>query len=47
MKRIPMECIAFDAVALKSVVDSKYFPGLKNGRAVKVWCVVPICFQLN
>ena len=47
MKRIPMECIAFDAVALKSVVDSKYFPGLKNGRAVEVWCVVPICFQLN
>jgi protein TonB len=47
MKRIPAECLFFDSVALKSVVDSKYYPGIKNGRPVKVWCVVPISFQLN
>ena len=47
MKRIPAECLFFDSVALKSVVDSKYYPGIKNGQPVKVWCVVPICFQLN
>ena len=47
MKRIPAECLVFDSVALKSVVDSKYYPGIKNGRPVKVWCVVPISFQLN
>jgi len=47
MKRIPAECLVFDSVALKSVVDSKYYPGTKNGRPVKVWCVVPISFQLN
>ncbi|MCX6178953.1 MAG: energy transducer TonB [Chlorobiales bacterium] len=46
-KRIPAECLVFDGVALKSVVDSKYYPGIKNGRPVKVWCVVPISFQLN
>jgi len=46
-KRIPSECLVFDAVALKSVVASKYYPGIKNGRPVKVWCVVPIKFQLN
>ncbi len=47
IKRIPGECLVFDSVALKSVVDSKYYPGLKNGRPVKVWCVVPISFQLD
>jgi protein TonB len=47
MKRIPAECLVFDSVALTSVVDSKYYPGIENGRPVKVWCVVPISFQLN
>jgi len=47
IKRIPAECLVFDSVALKSVVDSKYYPGIKNGRPVKVWCIVPISFQLN
>lgn len=47
MKRIPAECTVFDGVALKSVFESKYYPGILNGRAVKVWCVVPVNFRLR
>ena len=46
LKRIPEECTAFDRVALKSVLESTYSPGVQNGRAVKVWCVIPISFRL-
>lgn len=47
MKRIPAECTVFDGAALKSVFESKYYPGMQNGRTVKVWCVVPVRFQLH
>jgi protein TonB len=47
MKRIPAECLAFDTVALKSVIESTYSPAIQNGRAVKVWCLIPVGFQLT
>lgn len=47
MKRIPADCDVFDAVALKSVMDSRYYPGIQNGSPIKVWFTVPIRFQLD
>ena len=47
MKRIPADCDVFDAVALKSVMESKYYPGIQNGSPIKVWFTVPIRFQLD
>ncbi|ABB24439.1 energy transducer TonB [Pelodictyon luteolum] len=47
MKRIPADCTVFDDVAVRSVMESKYFPGIQNGRAIKVWFTVPIRFQIN
>jgi periplasmic protein TonB len=47
MKRIPADCEVFDAVAIKSVMDSKYYPGIQNGSPIKVWFTVPIRFQLD
>ncbi|MEI6756766.1 MAG: energy transducer TonB [Chlorobium sp.] len=47
MKRVPADCDVFDAVALKSVMDSKYYPGIQNGTPIKVWFTVPIRFQLD
>jgi protein TonB len=47
MKRIPADCEVFDAVALKSVMESKYYPGIQNGSPIKVWFTVPIRFQLD
>jgi len=47
MKRIPADCDVFDAVAIKSVMESKYYPGIQNGNPIKVWFTVPIRFQLD
>ncbi len=47
MKRVPADCEVFDAVALKSVMESKYYPGIQNGSPIKVWFTVPIKFQLD
>ena len=47
MKRIPADCDVFDAVAIKSVMESKYYPGIQNGSPIKVWFTVPIRFQLD
>jgi periplasmic protein TonB len=47
MKRIPADCEVFDAVALKSVMESRYYPGIQNGSPIKVWFTVPIRFQLD
>jgi protein TonB len=47
MKRVPADCDVFDAVALKSVMESKYYPGIQNGSPIKVWFTVPIRFQLD
>ena len=47
MKRIPADCEVFDAVAIKSVMESKYYPGIQNGSPIKVWFTVPIKFQLD
>lgn len=47
MKRLPADCSVFDAVAIKSVMDSKYYPGIQNGSPIKVWFTVPIRFQLD
>ncbi len=47
MKRIPADCEIFDAVALKSVMESRYYPGIQNGSPIKVWFTVPIRFQLD
>ena len=47
MKRVPADCNTFDAVAIKSVMESKYYPGIQNGSPIKVWFTVPIRFQLN
>ena len=47
MKRIPADCEIFDAVALKSVMESRYYPGIQNGNPIKVWFTVPIRFQLD
>lgn len=47
MKRIPSDCTTFDEVAIRSVMESRYFPGMQNGRAIKVWFTVPIRFQIN
>jgi protein TonB len=47
MKRIPDDCEVFDAVALKSVMESRYYPGIQNGTPVKVWFTVPIRFQID
>jgi len=46
-KRVPADCDLFDAVAIKSVMASKYYPGILNGKPVKVWFTVPIRFQLD
>ncbi len=46
MKRIPADCEIFDAVALKSFLVSRYYPGIENGKPIKVWFTVPIRFQL-
>jgi protein TonB len=47
MKRIPADCEVFDAVALKSVMESRYYPGIQNGSPIKVWFTVPIRFQID
>lgn len=47
MKRVPADCEVFDAVALKSLMESKYYPGIQNGSPIKVWFTVPIRFQLD
>ena len=47
MKRIPADCDVFDEVALKSVMESRYYPGIQNGSPIKVWFTVPIRFQLD
>ncbi|ACD90992.1 MAG: TonB family protein [Chlorobium limicola] len=47
MKRLPADCNVFDAVAIKSVMESKYYPGIQNGSPIKVWFTVPIRFQLD
>lgn len=47
MKRVPADCDVFDAVAIKSVMESKYYPGIQNGSPIKVWFTVPIRFQLD
>jgi periplasmic protein TonB len=47
MKRVPADCEVFDAVALKSVMGSRYYPGIQNGSPIKVWFTVPIKFQLD
>jgi protein TonB len=47
MKRVPADCEVFDAVAVKSVMESKYYPGIQNGSPIKVWFTVPIKFQLD
>ena len=47
MKRIPPDCDVFDAVAIKSVMESRYYPGIQNGSPIKVWFTVPIRFQLD
>ncbi len=47
MKRIPADCEVFDAVAIKSVMESKYYPGIQNGSPIKVWFTVPIRFQID
>ncbi len=47
MKRIPEDCKDFDVVALKSVMESGYYPGILNGLPTKVWLTAPISFQLN
>jgi periplasmic protein TonB len=47
MKRLPADCDVFDAVAIKSVMESRYYPGIQNGSPIKVWFTVPIRFQLD
>jgi len=47
MKRVPADCDVFDAVAIRSVMESKYYPGIQNGSPIKVWFTVPIRFQLD
>lgn len=47
MKRVPADCDVFDAVAIKSVMESRYYPGIQNGSPIKVWFTVPIRFQLD
>lgn len=47
IKRIPEECNAFDAVTLQSVLESTYTPAVQNGRAVKVWCMIPVSFRID
>lgn len=47
MKRIPADCTLFDAVSIKSVMESKYYPAMQNGSPIKVWFTVPIRFQLD
>jgi len=47
MKRVPADCDVFDAVAIRSVMESRYYPGIQNGSPIKVWFTVPIRFQLD
>ncbi len=47
MMRIPADCEVFDGVALKSVMESRYYPGIQNGTPIKVWFSVPIRFQID
>ncbi len=47
MKRVPADCDVFDACAIKSVMESRYYPGIQNGSPIKVWFTVPIRFQLD
>ncbi len=47
LHRYPSECLLFDAAALRAVLDSRYAPALSGGRAVRVWCLVPVNFRLD
>lgn len=47
MKRVPADCEVFDKVAIISVMESRYYPGMQNGTPIKVWFTVPIRFQLD
>ncbi|MEI8032105.1 MAG: energy transducer TonB [Chlorobiaceae bacterium] len=47
MKRVPADCEVFDAVSVKSLMESKYYPGIQNGSPIKVWLTVPITFKLD
>ncbi|MEI6846546.1 MAG: TonB family protein [Chlorobiaceae bacterium] len=47
VKRLPEGCTVFDSTVLKSVMESKYYPAIQNGYAVRAWCIIPISFKLN
>ncbi|MEC9485956.1 MAG: energy transducer TonB [Prosthecochloris sp.] len=47
VKRIPGDQHVFDEAARKALMDSRYTPGIQNGRPVKVWLTVPMRFTLD
>jgi len=47
MKRIPADCTVFDEVAIRSVMESRYYPAVQAGRPIRVWFTVPIRFQID
>ncbi|MBN1928905.1 MAG: energy transducer TonB [Chlorobiaceae bacterium] len=47
VKRIPPDCTMFDEEAKRIAMESKYTPGIQNGRKVRVWMTIPVRFTLR
>ncbi len=47
MSREPADETVFDKAAVEAVLKSTYYPGVQNGRSVKVWLMIPIRFTLR
>jgi protein TonB len=47
MKRVPQDCNIFDDCAIRSLMESRYYPGIQNGHPIKVWLTVPIRFKID
>jgi len=47
MKRIPADCTVFDEVAIRSVMESRYYPAVQDSRPIRVWFTIPIRFKID
>lgn len=47
MKRVPSDCDIFDAVAIRSAMESRYYPAIQNSKPIKAWLTIPIRFDLS
>lgn len=47
VKRIPSDGTMFDQEAIRIAMETKYTPGIQNGRKVRVWMTIPVRFTLR